>query len=650
MNHRKLFQRMLPFLLVIASLLSMAIAGAAVQTFAGEGKYIMSDFENPDVAKKRAIQRARKDAQKKAGIYLTSFSKSVNAELTVNEISAVTNKIIEVFDMNIQSEPYEVKGEVGIIYTAKLQAKIDPNGIYDFINQNKEEKIAFVEGNERLQAAIQNNDAQVTALKEKYQNATTQAEKNQIANQLKLLDKEFLANEKLATGKKLYYEKNYTEAIKFCSEAIELNPNLSDAYAYRGESYESLKDYERAIKDFIKAVELNPKDEWAYSSLGLIYEHTEKNYEAAIEYFSKSIEINPSAWKYSFRSDVYKKMKDYDHAIADLTRAIELEPNNNHYYFSRALIYHYNLNDYERALADFDKVIQLAPDNELHYRARGDVYKKFEKYDLAIADYTKAIELKADSARAYESRADVYRHNLKDYDRAIADYNKLTELFPDKDEYYLKRASLYTDLKNYDLAIAEYSELIKLHPNEAKYYRDRASIYWKLENYARFIQDMDKIIKLDPNNAENYSNRGVAYARLKDYKQAIKNYDKAIAIDPNYPNAYNNRGFIYMDVFKDYERAIQDFDKALQRKPNFDLAYNNRENARRYLNGRQNVSEYLKRGEEFLKAKDYEKAFEYYEKVLAIDPNNAAAYRGRGKCLQELSKQDLVKANELDKS
>ena len=66
----RIIRRGLAALLIVASLLTVVIVGAAVKPFDGVGRYVMSDFENPDIAKQRARQRAEKAAKQQAGIYL----------------------------------------------------------------------------------------------------------------------------------------------------------------------------------------------------------------------------------------------------------------------------------------------------------------------------------------------------------------------------------------------------------------------------------------------------------------------------------------------------------------------------------------------------------------------------------------------------
>ena len=101
----------------------------------------------------------------------------------------------------------DADGEQVIIWTATLTANIDPDGIFDFIKRDAKEKVTIIQQNDQLQDAIAKNDKQVEDLKEEYQRATTQAEKDNLRKQMTDADRDFLANQKFEEGIKLYYEK-----------------------------------------------------------------------------------------------------------------------------------------------------------------------------------------------------------------------------------------------------------------------------------------------------------------------------------------------------------------------------------------------------------------------------------------------------------
>lgn len=64
----------------IASLLAVSIFSSAcsaeLKSFDGTGTYTMSSFETMNVAEQRAIQAAERDALEKAGVYVSSYTKT----------------------------------------------------------------------------------------------------------------------------------------------------------------------------------------------------------------------------------------------------------------------------------------------------------------------------------------------------------------------------------------------------------------------------------------------------------------------------------------------------------------------------------------------------------------------------------------------
>ena len=441
-------------------LVATAVVGAAIQTFDGTGKYIMSDFEDTNIAQQRAIQRAKIDAQDKAGVYLTGFSQSVNARLTVDEISAVTNNIIDVFDVDVQAEPFEVQGETGIIWTATLKANIDPDGIFDWLKRDDKEKVTIVQQNDSLQDAIEKNDKQVEDLKEQYNRATSQAEKDSIIKQMNDTDRDFLANQKLNEGNMLYYKNNYSEAINVFTEAIKINPNLSEAYSQRGKSYESLKNYDAAIKDLRKAVELNPKDDSAYLSLGVIYEYEKENHILALESFKKIIELRPEdGLGYESCAHVYHSIKDYNNAIVYYSKAIDINRKDLALYYFRAKNYE-KIGNYEQAIKDYTKIIEIQPYIEAYYN-RGNAYGRLGNYEQAIRDYNKVIELNPNLSVAYSNRGSAYAMT-GNFKEAIKNFDKYIQFVPNDAIAYQRRGICYRELGDEAKAQADFAKAKEL--------------------------------------------------------------------------------------------------------------------------------------------------------------------------------------------
>lgn len=75
--------------------------------------------------------------------------------------------------------------------------------------------------------------------------------------------------------------------------------------------------------------------------------------------------------------------------------------------FLRALAYK-RVGQYDLALADYDQVLALDPDAAEVYVNRGAVYMVMKNYASALADYNRAIELAPDLWQAYYNRANAH--------------------------------------------------------------------------------------------------------------------------------------------------------------------------------------------------------------------------------------------------
>jgi tetratricopeptide (TPR) repeat protein len=89
---------------------------------------------------------------------------------------------------------------------------------------------------------------------------------------------------------------------------------------------------------------------------------------------------------------------DRDRELSDLSRAIELEPDDPQLRHRRALIFMLR-REHARAIADYDRIIAVKPDANA-YLFRGGAHLYSGNYDQAIADAEHAINLDPGNAVA----------------------------------------------------------------------------------------------------------------------------------------------------------------------------------------------------------------------------------------------------------
>ena len=95
---------------------------------------------------------------------------------------------------------------------------------------------------------------------------------------------------------------------------------------------------------------------------------------------------------YQNRANANFVLGEYETAITDYSKAIELNPKESTIYFSRALAY-LNKSIFTLAVKDFDKVIELDPTDAMAYLKRGSALEKTGDTAKALSDYQKTVEL-----------------------------------------------------------------------------------------------------------------------------------------------------------------------------------------------------------------------------------------------------------------
>lgn len=96
--------------------------------------------------------------------------------------------------------------------------------------------------------------------------------------------------------------------------------------------------------------------------------------------------------EYYNRGIAYTEKGEYDQAILNFTKAIEINPKFAEAYYRRGIGYG-KKGEYDRAIIDFTKAIEIKPkDVKAHY-ARGIVYAEKGEYDKALEDVQKAKSL-----------------------------------------------------------------------------------------------------------------------------------------------------------------------------------------------------------------------------------------------------------------
>jgi tetratricopeptide (TPR) repeat protein len=151
-------------------------------------------------------------------------------------------------------------------------------------------------------------------------------------------------------------------------------------------------------------------------------------FDLAISELDKIVVLQPGPWPYALRGLAYGGKKDYARALADVSKAIELDSSAPTGFAVRCNI-QLEKKAYDKALADCNKAIELGLANATSYALRGTAHLALKAFNLAIADFDKAIAMGASGSQVTFNRG-LSHLNSKNYSQATSDFRKVIEVDP----------------------------------------------------------------------------------------------------------------------------------------------------------------------------------------------------------------------------
>jgi tetratricopeptide (TPR) repeat protein len=121
----------------------------------------------------------------------------------------------------------------------------------------------------------------------------------------------------------------------------------------------------------------------------------------------------------------------FDESLADLMRAVQMNPSADTHYFRG--VTHYFMKSLQAALADFNQALTLDPDYEPAYLKRCSTYYQLQLYQAGLADCDEFVRRRPDAFDGYYTRG-IVRSRAGDQEGALADYRRAIELAENPDE------------------------------------------------------------------------------------------------------------------------------------------------------------------------------------------------------------------------
>ena len=145
---------------------------------------------------------------------------------------------------------------------------------------------------------------------------------------------------------------------------------------------------------------------------------------------------------------------------------INLKARNYEYFFNRAQD-KFELADYEEAILDYNKALELSPTEIcLVYSMRGNAKRNLGDFDGAISDQNKALDFDPLYADGYFNRG-IAKFKKGDFDGAIQDYSQVLKLNQKDSDAFFNRANVKKEIGDMKDACEDWRQAADLGDDDA---------------------------------------------------------------------------------------------------------------------------------------------------------------------------------------
>lgn len=499
---------------------------------------------------------------------------------------------------------------------------------------------------------------------------------------------------------------DYRGAEADCTEAIEKNKFLTEAYRVRGFARAKMGKDSLALLDFNKGLEYIPVDKYFLFYKGSTqtalekYDDAEKTFRTLLRYFPSfdsayselarlnlqkgdtataisnldtAINLNKKEpYPYLMRADIEARNKKWQEARQDLDYAIELMPKETSLYLNRAYI-RYNDDDYFGAMSDYNYALELEPENLAARYNRG--LLRYEVRDLpgSLQDFTEVLQHEPDNFHARYSRA-LINLELDKNKEARSDLQKIAEKYPRFYPVYYALAQTEQNMGNLQKAIGYYNKaesLIKGYvTNPSKNTLDKPTITSgtsNTEGHERHDEeetDMEVMERFNKLVTVSSTETAPKYSyKQEGIKGKIQDRDMKVSLEPMYAislydntselrnsrnyfrelSDINNAGYSRFNLFVTNEPSVPSDSSEIERL--FDLC-NSLSSDMEKSDYKERPVDYLSRGILLFLLKDYEHASVDFDKAIALKNDMTTALFARAYLKVAKAKMNGVQAGD----
>ena len=356
------------------------------------------------------------------------------------------------------------------------------------------------------------------------------------------------------------------------------------------QNYVVPESVDNAITLFQRALEKDPGYSAARAGLGEAYwrkyqlSHEQRWADVAIDNCQRAAAGGPKlAAAHACLAMVFTARGEYEKAVSEYRRTLELDPTRDDAYGGLASVYA-RLGRLEEAELAYKQAISARPDYWATYNWLGLFYMKIAHYDNAAAMFSQVVALAPDSFTGYSNLGGV-RVLQGRYPDAIPLLEKSLSIRPTADARS-NLATAYFQMRRYAESASNFEETVKLDPNNYVFWGNLGDAYYWAPGrraeasaaYGKAIELGTEALRLNPHDAQLLSYLASYHAMRGERQAALDQVAVSLRLQPKNPDVLFTAAITYQQL-GDTNRALDTLEKAaslgvspemLRDTPNFD--------------------------------------------------------------------------------
>ena len=189
-------------------------------------------------------------------------------------------------------------------------------------------------------------------------------------------------------------EKKFIQSLSYFNKSLAINYNQEKTHLLLGYAYKYLQNIDMAIKFFSNAININPKYKEAYIEIAHTY-HLQKD-TLAITYYNNALLLDSFDVQLLYNKAIfYQEIMDWNNALTSYSELHKVDPFHADGHYNLGFI-HMELQLFDIATNNFSDAIYSNSNYFQAYYSRGVCFETLGNIAQAESDYNRAIEINPD--------------------------------------------------------------------------------------------------------------------------------------------------------------------------------------------------------------------------------------------------------------